>query len=54
MNYYYYCESHSNNLVCFRILVLSEGQVVEYDTPQALLEDPNSLFYGMAKDAGLI
>ncbi|OMH80271.1 Metal resistance protein YCF1 [Zancudomyces culisetae] len=29
-----------------RILVLSKGQVVEFDKPATLLEDPNGAFYG--------
>ena len=38
----------------FRILVLSNGEVKEFDSPQTLLQDPNSMFYNMAKDAGLV
>ncbi|WAR09782.1 MRP1-like protein [Mya arenaria] len=36
-----------------RILVLSEGEVKEFDNPQNLLQDTRSIFYSMAKDAGL-
>lgn len=36
-----------------RVLVMSGGEIAEFDSPQSLLEDPNSLFYAMAKDAGL-
>lgn len=32
-----------------RILVLDKGQVAEYDSPQALLANPSSLFYALAK-----
>ncbi len=41
------------NLVSFRIMVLDAGQIAEFDNPQALLADKSSIFYGMAKDAGL-
>uniref|UniRef100_A0A1I7YAA3 ABC transporter domain-containing protein n=1 Tax=Steinernema glaseri TaxID=37863 RepID=A0A1I7YAA3_9BILA len=37
-----------------RLLVLERGEVREFDTPQALLEDESSYFYAMAKDAGLV
>jgi len=33
-----------------RVLVLSKGEVVEYDNPQTLLEDSNSMFYGYANE----
>lgn len=36
-----------------RILVLEQGRVAEFDTPANLLSAENSIFYGMAKDAGL-
>ena len=38
----------------FRILVLDKGQVKEFDSPVFLLKDKKSMFYGMAKDAGLV
>ncbi|CAG7836369.1 unnamed protein product [Allacma fusca] len=37
-----------------RILVLDNGFVREYDSPTKLLQDTNSLFYQMAKDAGVV
>ncbi|KAL7039873.1 hypothetical protein ACKWTF_000156 [Chironomus riparius] len=37
-----------------RIIVLDAGKVAEFDSPHALLEDRNSIFYGMAKNAGLV
>ncbi len=37
-----------------RILVLDKGQVAEFDTPQALLENKKSIFYSLSKEAGLI
>jgi ABC-type multidrug transport system fused ATPase/permease subunit len=33
-----------------RILVMSDGRVVEFDTPQALLSDPNSTFSAMVRE----
>nr|CAH7713752.1 unnamed protein product [Callosobruchus chinensis] len=37
-----------------KILVLDKGCIAEYDTPQSLLQDQNTIFYGMCKDAGLV
>lgn len=37
-----------------RVLVLDKGLVAECDAPQSLLADKNSLFYGMAKNAGIV
>ena len=37
-----------------RILVMDKGIVAEFDSPQALLANTNSLFHSMAKDAGII
>ena len=38
-----------------RVAVLSDGKLVEMDSPQRLLtEDHYSYFRGLAKDAGLI
>ncbi|XP_067949296.1 multidrug resistance-associated protein 1-like [Watersipora subatra] len=36
-----------------RILVLGKGRVAEFDTPKNLLADENSIFSGMAKEAGI-
>jgi len=41
-------------VLTFRILVLQGGEVKEFDTPQSLLADTNSVFYSMAKDARLV
>jgi ATP-binding cassette subfamily C (CFTR/MRP) protein 1 len=38
----------------YRVIVLDRGLLVEYDTPEALLQNKESIFYGMAKDAGLV
>ncbi|XP_048248325.1 multidrug resistance-associated protein 1-like isoform X3 [Haliotis rufescens] len=37
-----------------RIMVLDAGKIREYENPQVLLQDTDSIFYGMAKDAGLV
>ncbi|KAI5638820.1 ABC transporter domain-containing protein [Phthorimaea operculella] len=37
-----------------KVMVLDRGQLVEYAPPQQLLQDRNSIFFGMAKDAGLV
>ena len=37
----------------FRVMVLDNGRIQEFDKPGVLMEDKNSLFYSMAKDAGL-
>uniref|UniRef100_A0A915DLA1 Uncharacterized protein n=1 Tax=Ditylenchus dipsaci TaxID=166011 RepID=A0A915DLA1_9BILA len=37
-----------------KILVMDAGKVVEYDTPNNLLSNPNSLFTSLAKHAGLV
>jgi len=37
-----------------RILVLENGHIKEFDSPQNLLSDKKSAFYSMAKDAALV
>lgn len=37
-----------------KIAVLDQGKVVEFDTPQALLAKPDSIFYSLAKQGGLV
>ncbi|XP_035434176.2 multidrug resistance-associated protein 1 [Spodoptera frugiperda] len=37
-----------------KVMVLDKGQLVEFAPPEQLLKDKNSLFYSMAKDAGLV
>jgi hypothetical protein len=37
----------------YSIMVLDAGHLIEYDTPVDLLADRSSLFYSMARDAGL-
>jgi ABC-type multidrug transport system fused ATPase/permease subunit len=37
-----------------RILVLDAGKVVEFDSPQTLLNNRRSVFYSLAKEAGLV
>lgn len=33
-------------------MVLDQGQIAEYDTPKALLSNPNSIFFSLANNAG--
>lgn len=37
-----------------KIIVMDDGRISEFETPQRLLEDESSSFYSMAKDAGII
>jgi ABC-type multidrug transport system ATPase subunit len=36
-----------------RVIVLDKGEIAEFDTVEALMADKNSIFYSMAKNAGL-
>ncbi|ORZ34302.1 hypothetical protein BCR44DRAFT_37178 [Catenaria anguillulae PL171] len=50
------CIAHriSTTLDFDRVLVLSNGDVVEFDTPKALLANPKSMYYELAKSSGLV
>ena len=37
-----------------RIMVMDGGKVVEFEPPNALLDNTSSMFYGLVRDAGLI
>jgi ABC-type transport system involved in cytochrome bd biosynthesis fused ATPase/permease subunit len=37
-----------------RVMVLDKGMIAEFDSVDALLNDRESIFYGMAKNAGLV
>ena len=41
-------------LYFFRVLVLDQGEIKEFDSPDVLMADKDSVFASMAKDAGLI
>ena len=41
-------------LFCFRVIVLDEGQIKEFDNPKELLKNTDGVFYSMAKDARLV
>ena len=36
-----------------RIMVLDKGAIAEFASPNTLVEDQNSIFHSMVKDAGL-
>jgi len=36
-----------------RVLVMDAGKVAEFDSPNALLKDSDSLFFKLAKQAGI-
>ena len=36
-----------------RVLVLDNGNIAEFAPPQELLNDTNSIFYGMCKNVGI-
>ncbi len=40
--------------IYFRVMVLDHGQMKEYDAPSKLLQDSTSMFYSLAKDAGIV
>lgn len=37
-----------------RVIVLDQGVIAEFDSPAVLLSKKDSIFYGMAKNAGLV
>ena len=37
-----------------KIMVLDKGLIKEFDSPNELLKQPDTIFYGMAKDAKLV
>lgn len=43
-----------SNFVFYRIMVLDNGKIIQFDTPENLLQHPGGLFYQLAKDSGII
>ena len=37
-----------------RVMVLDHGEIAEFDTPDNLLKNPNTIFYSLAKKANLV
>ena len=37
-----------------KIMVLDYGALIEFDTPEALIEDQSSIFHSMVKESGVI
>lgn len=37
-----------------RVIVLDKGEIAEFDSPENLLQKPDTIFYSMAKKAGLV
>ena len=37
-----------------KVLVLHEGRIVEYDSPETLMKDRSTLFYSMLQNSGMI
>jgi len=46
-------ENIFNSFFPYRVIVLDNGFMIEYDSPANLLQDKSSVFHSMAKDAGL-
>lgn len=40
-------------LHCLQVMVVDGGEIVEYDTPDVLMEDENGHFFGMIRQAGI-
>ena len=37
-----------------KIMVLDKGELMEFDSPEELLKNESSIFFSLAKDAGLV
>ena len=37
-----------------KVLVLDQGRIIEFQSPSQLLKDTTSMFYALAKDAGVV
>lgn len=43
-----------NNLLSSQVMVVDNGQIIEYDSPQNLLENQDGSFYKYIKQSGLL
>ena len=43
-----------NLLLTCRVLVLDQGEIKEFDSPETLMADKESMFASLAKDAGIL
>lgn len=50
------CDSLKFTVFCleYRVMVLDTGTIREFDSPSQLLANKGSLFYALAKDAGVV
>ena len=51
---YVVVDLYNNISVCYSIMVLDAGRIVEYAPPSDLLNNKSGVFYSLAKDAGLV
>ena len=52
------CSNVKKNRLSFpifhRVLVLDQGEIKEFDSPETLMANKESMFASMAKDAGIL
>ena len=59
MSYFIYslnilCLPYATPYFFYRVLVLDQGEIREFDSPANLLDDTDSIFWGMARDAKIV
>ena len=53
-NFFFFCFHRLNTIFDYdKIMVLHNGCLVEFDSPQNLLANSDSMFAALAKDAGI-